>query len=79
MFIFSLSGIELSGSSEGPRMSFNPLNLRIEDDSSNYYKPGFPYNGRVSISLNFSITRFKFKFKLTYFSSIVKQVLTTWS
>jgi hypothetical protein len=45
---FSIPGIKLSSYSESPGMSNIPVTLKIEDNSNYYFKPGFPYNGRVS-------------------------------
>ncbi|KAH3834395.1 hypothetical protein DPMN_107719 [Dreissena polymorpha] len=35
---------------EGPGLSMNPLLLTLEDDSDGYFKPGFPYKGRVKMT-----------------------------
>ncbi|XP_052279729.1 ovostatin-like isoform X1 [Dreissena polymorpha] len=43
------TGVELSGKKEGPGLSMNPLLLTLEDDSDGYFKPGFPYKGRVIV------------------------------
>ena len=43
-------GVELSGKKEGPGLSMNPLLLTLEDDSDGYFKPGFPYKGRVGVT-----------------------------
>ena len=48
-FVFyQILGIELHGNSEGPSLSQYPLQLKMEDDSNNYFKPGLPFRGRVS-------------------------------
>ncbi|XP_060595045.1 alpha-2-macroglobulin-like [Ruditapes philippinarum] len=44
------TGIKLSSYSESPGMSNIPVTLKIEDDSNYYFKPGFPYNGRVVVT-----------------------------
>jgi len=41
------AGVNLYGEGDGPSLSFNPLTLTLEDDSDGYFKPGFPYKGRV--------------------------------
>ncbi|XP_052791384.1 pregnancy zone protein-like isoform X2 [Mya arenaria] len=44
------TGVELYGESDGPSMSMNVLTLAIEDDSDGFFKPGFPYRGRVVVT-----------------------------
>ena len=47
-FFNSLLGIELHGGSVGPSLTEYPLQLTMEDDNGGYFKPGFPFRGRVS-------------------------------
>ncbi|KAL5004353.1 hypothetical protein ScPMuIL_017809, partial [Solemya velum] len=44
------TGIEIYGINKGPGIEFQPLNLQMEDDTSGYFKPGFPYKGRVVVT-----------------------------
>ncbi|KAL4228080.1 Alpha-2-Macroglobulin [Mactra antiquata] len=44
------TGVILTGSSTGPMMTLDSLNIKIEDDSNNQYKPGFPYNARIIVT-----------------------------
>ncbi|KAL3865378.1 hypothetical protein ACJMK2_042770, partial [Sinanodonta woodiana] len=45
------TGIELNGTSTGPPLTNDPLKIDITDESDGYFKPGFPYKGKVSVTL----------------------------
>ncbi|KAL3865695.1 hypothetical protein ACJMK2_043057 [Sinanodonta woodiana] len=45
------TGIELNGISSGPFLTYNPLKIDITDESDGYFKPGFPYKGKVTVTL----------------------------
>ncbi|KAK3584720.1 hypothetical protein CHS0354_036497 [Potamilus streckersoni] len=45
------TGIELNGTSTGPSLTNDPLKIEISDDSDGYFKPGFPYKGKVTVTL----------------------------
>lgn len=45
--IFLPVGIVLKGQSRGPEMKYYPFELKMEDDTNNYFKSVFPYKGRV--------------------------------
>ncbi|KAK3096606.1 hypothetical protein FSP39_001625 [Pinctada imbricata] len=42
------TGTVLKGQSKGPEMKFYPFELKMEDDTNNYFKSVFPYKGRVT-------------------------------
>nr|ABJ89824.1 alpha-2-macroglobulin [Sinohyriopsis cumingii] len=45
------TGIELNGTSTGPPLTNDPLKIEISDESDGYFKPGFPYKGKVTVTL----------------------------
>ncbi|KAL3865380.1 hypothetical protein ACJMK2_042772 [Sinanodonta woodiana] len=45
------TGIELNGTSTGPPLTYDPLKIDITDESDGYFKPGFPYKGKVTVTL----------------------------
>ncbi|KAL3865817.1 hypothetical protein ACJMK2_043167 [Sinanodonta woodiana] len=44
------TGIELNGTSTGPDLTYDPLKIDITDESDGYFKPGFPYKGKVTVT-----------------------------
>ena len=36
---------------KGVKVTFDPIKLVLEDDTNGYFKPMFPYHGRVRIHL----------------------------
>ncbi|KAL3865691.1 hypothetical protein ACJMK2_043055 [Sinanodonta woodiana] len=46
----AVTGIELNGTSSGPFLTYDPLKIDITDESDGYFKPGFPYKGKVTVT-----------------------------
>ncbi|KAK3608165.1 hypothetical protein CHS0354_034124 [Potamilus streckersoni] len=44
------TGIGLNGTSTGPFLKNDPLKIVISDESNSYFKPGFPYKGKVTVT-----------------------------
>ncbi|XP_041375396.1 pregnancy zone protein-like [Gigantopelta aegis] len=44
------TGLEVNKTHKGPKVTFDALKIVLEDDTSGYFKPMFPYQGRVIVT-----------------------------
>ncbi|KAL3865384.1 hypothetical protein ACJMK2_042776, partial [Sinanodonta woodiana] len=45
------TGMELNRTSTGPPLTYDPLKIEMSDESDGYFKPRFPYKGKVTVTL----------------------------